>query len=297
LVVHTGEPTRIVEYAASGVATGRSIGRSGGGPGEFRHIRYLRVTGDTLFAYDWVRARMVRFHASSFALIGESSLPAHSHSIQLRSGRTVGTGSIETIKSIGFPLHLFSADGGVERSFGVSERLPPNTPANRQIRRLAASPRDDSFWNAPPSEYRLERWTAKGEIAETLEQSRPWFALPAANAGRASATAPATNVTGIRTGDDGNLWVLLHRPHERWRDAVERSANPEGQPSIRADRPYLVAVLEVIEASSGSLIASLDFDVGYWGILPDGRLWRTWTDEQSGEPRIELTQMELRARR
>jgi hypothetical protein len=58
-----------------------------------------------------------------------------------------------------------------------------------------------------------------------------------------------------------------------------------------------VAVLEVIDGKTGDLVASMDFDVGYWGILPDGRLWRTWTDEQSGEPRIELTQMELRARR
>ena len=109
-------------------------------------------------------------------------------------------------------------------------------------------------------------------------------------------------MTDVAVAEDGLLWVLLQAPHPNWRDALTGESDEHGLRRVRWDRPYVVAILEVIDPSRGHVVARHRFTHGLWGLTSahvvsnTNGVWRTWTDETTGEPRVEVTVIRLRGR-
>ncbi|HEX7050811.1 MAG TPA: 6-bladed beta-propeller [Longimicrobiales bacterium] len=294
-VVYNTDRTSIRVYAPDGSYTGR-IGREGEGPGEFRWIRYIRVDGDVIHAFDWHQLRMTDIDRRTGAVIRTVLLPDHWRSLSLADGRTVLGGAVKTRQAIGQPLHMFDAEGTWQRSFGVDEpafrpRLEPLF--NRYL--AAAGP--SMFWAAPVNEYRIELWHADGRLLRTLVLEREWFERWTQYPMPSRDTPPATRLWGLTMGPRGYLWTLFTAAAEDWADAMEDiTTNREGGPRLvlKEGANYMVNILEAIDPEDGTLLARLRFEEnpGIFSFAGPNPVVKIWHDSND-LPRLQVVPVHL----
>ena len=111
----------------------------------------------------------------------------------------------------------------------------------------------DTFWAAPPIEggdaYILQEWGVDGELRRTLRREAPWYRWH--GQGEISPSVSRLHVT-----NESLLYVLMRRPTAEYRREFER-ASRRGEFVAREARDGLTEVLfEVIDTSSGELLAS-----------------------------------------
>jgi hypothetical protein len=186
----------------------REIGRSGEGPGEFRHISTAYVTADgTLRVFDGALRRESEFDAelnfkssTVYATLGAANV------VMASNGEVYYNANVATPDAVGLPLHLVQ-DGQVIRSFGSEH--PVHRPDAPEIGQRAMSPTNEGIWTARRTHYLIEFWTREGSRLSALERRVPWFEPYLMREPLSPSRPPESWVADLRADESGRLTVLL----------------------------------------------------------------------------------------
>lgn len=153
------------------------VGRRGQGPGEFQSPNAVVPVGDSVVVFDVANARATMVgvdlqSARSFRLAG-----------QVFSGASIGwprvviNASIPNPDRAGFPFHILDLrDGVIEASFGGrsgGDFTPRNVAA--LFGHVLVSPSGREVWTISRTDFRVQRWTLRGEPIRTVAPDRDWF--------------------------------------------------------------------------------------------------------------------------
>lgn len=266
----------------------RSVGRRGGGPGEYRYIRALHVTpGDTVHVFD-VEHRRWTVLSADFEVLRTNRLPGHIFDgdvIRLADGRLVLNSRVPSPESAGLPLHLLDRDGTLLRSFGA--RRPSVTLGQDPLtqRRSLALSGDGAFWAAHTVSYTIERWDTAGTRLQELRRDAPWF--DASSDGEPTAgepTPPPTILLDLAEDGDGQLWVVGRAVDPEWRSAVQGNSIEYGR--------YADTVVEVFDVETTRLLTSCRLPWFMAGFL-DGSTLYTYCETAGGLPVLDVWRVRL----
>jgi hypothetical protein len=171
-------------------------------------------------------------------------------------GAFIAVATVATADAAGFPLHLVSAVGGIQRSFGnkSGEKLPLPKANTYAVR----ANRGDAVWMATDQRYAIELWSPDGKLLKTIQRKVEWFPdQPSAPRARGS-SSPYSRLLGIQEDKEGRLWTISVRvvPH------VERTldlplSGPGGEAAFLAAYGDQTKYVEVLDPTSGEVVASI----------------------------------------
>lgn len=243
----------------------RVIGRNGAGPGEFRAIRFIKVTpGDTIHVFDpALRRKTVLAQDFSFVRTESSEVMRPYDAEFLPSGAMITAQSIPTRERAGLPIHALDRSGKVTASFGADTR---NFRNDRPLRlwRSVAPVGDSLVWVTHLTRYRLELWRVNGQHIRTLDRDVPWF-KPGDRMGidyKDPKEPPKPGIMDVRADQTGLIWILIHVADKAWQQGVGTVTGMYGRKITGVASPdrYFDTVIEVFDPSSATVISSKRFD-------------------------------------
>jgi hypothetical protein len=252
-----------VVFDAAGRVIG-SIGRAGGGPGEFRSaFNAMPLPGDSVILFDATlsRATVVGPDLSAGRSI---SLPIHPGPIAVVSWpdsvvmNSYGGGPAAAARS----LHMLQFSGSTARqlySFGdAGGAHPAGQPAFAIATRVVAAPTTRGFWSAELLRYSISEWTRAGEPLRTLVRTPEWFPGPSSYSIGTPTTPPSPAVDAIRANGD-TLWVAVRVPRADWKAAWSGYRSPGrgevGSRGAPGPTDLYRTVVEVIDTRRGEVVA------------------------------------------
>ncbi|MBX3131980.1 MAG: hypothetical protein KF689_01165 [Gemmatimonadaceae bacterium] len=289
-------PTAISVFAPDGRFL-RSLGRAGGGPGEFRGIGSLSVLpGDSLVVFDWGSSRYSIFSPGlDFVTSGPLPLTPELSSLALRSGKFLFNHALFSPNEVGQPLHLVNRTGARERSFGSSTGVyRPDVPF--LMSRAIAESRSGRVWAASRTEYRIDLLNPEtGSIERTIRRDVPWFpsGMRPEPRGSAATLEPKPFIFDVREDQAGRLWVLIAVADPQWRSAVRAPGAGDSHGTVTNEQRYRDTVIEVLDTSAGRLLASVRLPQHIKQFVSDN-LIGTVMEDADGMPRFFTWQLQLR---
>lgn len=242
-------------YSSAG-AWVRSLGREGGGPGEFR--------GELLLVYDAQDSlHVVEQGGVRYTVFGPDLVYVRSARF---AGQVVGfcLEAAGTLFTIGSRMEgnrvsvaqVFARSGESLASF-ASFSLDSLDP--RTIPQVLACGIHGERWVAGRAAYFVERWGLDGQLERHFEATREWFPTARVATSRSGAgvaprrrpggsVGPSTQIVGLSVDLRSRIWVFASVPDERWKDA--------GTDPIRNTD----TIVEVIDGANGILLARSRFD-------------------------------------
>ena len=274
----------------------RTVGRSGGAPGEFRGIGSIAsYRGDSLLVLDW-GSRRFSVLDSTFAYRRGGPLPFTPGlaTVAFADGTFVHHVHVQSPERVGLPLHRVSADGTWLRSFGSATGVSrPDVPL--LMSRTIAAADAVHLWVAPVSAYEVEFIDGTtGRVVRRLLRSVPWFPDGRRPGFIASAIdrPPPPLLVALRQDAAGYLWVALAVPDRAWRTQVEADAGGHGF-RVRDEQGYYDTILEVIEPSTGTLLASTRVGAYIRHFVDDAHVGTVIEDPTTGVPRLQVWHVRL----
>ncbi len=251
------------EYVLSGVAGGgflniydtagktvRTIGRKGGGPGEFRSpLRVAVGSGDTLYVIDDGNARIqVVSAAGEYARVFPTRDRYRSFTM-LPDDRLL---LFRLPKSRGDRLfHMFDRVGSEVMSFGEPQQ--PDSALELENWLVANAPYG-RFWTASHWSYELRRWSGPDSTDLTVIRKADWFPSPSVFSADVYVTLPPPPMLlHAWEDDDGRLWTYTAVADPSWKPGMGMRVTPEWQ-----ERTF-DTIIEAIDLGSGRLLASYRF--------------------------------------
>lgn len=246
----------------------RRIGRNGQVLGEFRDIMHITVgPADSIYVFDRARlsvltpdgrfARMINLpFITEKAVVspeGDVFLAAQNRSPEL----------------VGLPVHRLSREGVYLGSFGADRAESDWRRPSLSMRNLALS-QDGSLWLIRPDLYRLEQWTTEGKHRRTLSRNADWF--PTRDVELYDDNEPTPFVVGLRTVGSGRVWVLSVRADAKWDHQRASSGERRRYSPAKMDGMF-DSMLELIDPTSGSLLASLRLPFYAGGFVDETSIW------------------------
>jgi hypothetical protein len=254
------------------------LGRPGDGPGEFRAAALVAGdASDTLFIADY--AGRLSVFSPELKFIRSAPFPSSARGLTvLKDGTILSNAMIADRETVGLPFHLFRRDGYRFKAIGDGSR-PFLRPSDIRFVHRIAPAAAGGFWAAPlfGEEYRIERWTLRGERDIYLRRTPGWFVpLPALLSGVdvSSIDPRPTAISGLWEDSEGFVWVVLHVADPRRTTApIKTLRTPEGDFPVPAD-PDLSwdSIVEVIDPSRRALVASQRFDEVLSRPMGNGRI-------------------------
>ena len=256
---------QIAEWSSEGKFI-KSVGREGMGPGELSPRGALMIflgASDTLFVLDgdqrWSVFDTDLEYARNF--VGRSN-GRNSMSIKLMKEGILTTGALagggaDTDKS----FHLMSYEGIGVRSFGPEL----GTPEGERISTLAS---DGEFWVPPVSgshgRIELERWSPEGRRTALIRRKTSW--LPEKGYAPIRGEPQLPEYDFIHVDANGLLWIGIVVRDRRWRQL-------QGAERRKYQDELYDARIEVLDPTSGRIIASLTYDGPSTPMPPFGRFF------------------------
>jgi hypothetical protein len=296
--VFSADESRLLLFDRAGKLL-ESGGRKGQGPGELSHPGPVAIgSGDSVFVYQ--RGGIDVFgpdlrYARNFAVKDVS--------VALLAVLTIGDLVFFSPSRPGQPfLHTVSRQGTRISSFGV-----PSLPLNAQdsctgcrVRLIAQASAPDEFFAISPNEYRIERWSSKGNLRQQFPVTALWFPpgrVPSAPYG----IRPNPSITGISRGDDGVLWIRGAVANERWKAPVTvtgyvggvRVVSPAPASGDTPDVSGYTTVIDAIDSATGRLLATVRYDGELVHLLPSGHAYANGEDA-NGFATLKIWKLELR---
>ncbi|TVP53533.1 MAG: hypothetical protein EA351_15060 [Gemmatimonadales bacterium] len=288
---------RIKVYAPDGRYE-RSIGRRGEGPGEFLSVASVsRLPGDTVEAYDSSLQRVVRL-TPGFEVAGTQRLEMVGGGMaktRLAGGWRIMNQMLRTPESAGLPIHAWDRDGAFVRSFGANPPIEDLRNSHLHFRHLAPAS-DSAVWSAHRIRYVIEEWNVNGTMVREFTREVPWF-LPGERGGFVDPESPPNPELGpIHSDRAGLLWVVVQVPSANWEEALEMLPDPYGRPQLVPGNPrqYQDSVIEVINPSTGRVVARTRTDHRIRGFVEDGMVY-TYDETESMEPVVRILKLKLAA--
>jgi hypothetical protein len=146
----------------------------------------------------------------------------------------------------------------------------PN-PANL-LSVLAVDPQG-LLWSADKYLYRLSAWSSDGRLVRSMERKPEWFAERSTRMEGGPSTPPQPRIADMRFDEEGLLWVFLHIPSPRWREAWPAGGDATGEISvgrIQVDLLYTTRI-EVLDPNLGRVLTRRSLDGLVVAALPDRR--------------------------
>ena len=239
----------------------RTLGRPGGGPGEFRVPESILLDAhDTVHVID-ARGlqRTVLTPAPEWQYVRRTPIPRVTGAVLLGGGRMAINAELASGNAAGMPLHLLSVQGVVEHSFGAAG--PFDAKAHPWTRRRVLATSAKGFWAAHVLSYAVELWSADGRKLAELYREPAWFAPRDAPLFASSEHAPSAELVALREDANGLLWMLIVVPGTDWRRGLGTPSVKRGPVTgwTKLDHiPQLLfeTVIEVIDPVRGTLLAS-----------------------------------------
>lgn len=269
----------------------RTIGRHGGGPGEFQAVNLVHAgADDSLHVVDLLGMRWSVFSPDhEYTRSVQLSIPVYMQLQLLPDGRGLFSAPVRG-EFARYPLHLLEPNGEHVRSFGAAPDAPAPTGGDAAWRRIAPAGLT-SVWAAHMDRYRIELWDAADEGEQprrVVERTVDWF--PPGLQEEVSMEAPPTpRLQGVRQDSSGRLLVLISTADPRWREAIEPGtvhANVTDRSRYRDSR------IELIDPETGELLASAAHDIPFYKFIADDLLIASVVDE-SGIPQVAVWRVSL----
>ncbi len=250
----------LVRLGVDGAVRG-SIGARGDGPGEMGSPNGMRLHSDTLVIGTISRLALYLFDSNGdwIRTLRLPTIPGSSF-VLLRGDTVVVSQAIPSPDRFGLPLHAMH-DDQIFASFGSEGRVEIPSNVSQMLRMhhiLATAPGDSTFWAAPISRYRLEYWTAGGELVKAVDLDRPWF--PPVNWERfGDPNAARVAITSLVVDDDGIATVVIGRTKEavgeEYIDPADAHSRSSGGATESLNR--IDYVIEMIDTRDGSVVESI----------------------------------------
>jgi hypothetical protein len=197
---------------------------------------------------------------------------------------------------MGFPLH--TVDGpDVVASFGIIERGSFSAGTMHMLRRITAGS-DGTIFSGGFFEYAVDVWSPSGERRLGFKRLGLWEPPPGGQPQPLSADIDLWGlVLAMRVDDCDRLWVIAWIPRDDWRSNVTEGVGPDGRTYLRPESSASLyrTALEVIDLSSGHILAHSEFDELIYGFLGGGSLFGN-RFTSVGEPRLVVWNVSLRGR-
>ncbi len=257
-----------------------TIGRSGGGPGEFRGVATVHSTaGDTVHVFDETNLRHTVFSPNyGFVRSNPLQIAPNTQVVLLGSDRVVFASRVRTPAMAGLPLHLLNDAGRVLRSFGAeSGAFDRNVPYTDERVITGAGP--TAVWSAYRNQYVVELWEISDRserLVKVIERPVDWFP-PRPEVRRDQNEPPHPRLQAIQVDGDGHLVVIILVADEHWEQAV--TAGPVHRETSSFEHFY-DSIVEMLDPSTGELIASARSRHVFQGFVDDGLVSAVFTDEQ-----------------
>jgi hypothetical protein len=269
-------PGEVKFFSESG-AWVRTIGRQGSGPGEYTYAWFIHPLSDNgIEIGDWGNFRITTYDAS----LNVTKTRRLSSSVRgicwLPDDRIAGTFLSYAHGDQGQTLHLFDAEGRVERSFGPT--FSPEQGRTDSPTRTVAKTGASTFWVANLTRYLLEEWDSEGNLVQSLERRVDWFE-PHTHYGVFSKEdgPPNPGITALWQDTAGRLWVVIKVPDPSWKDAFVMGKGPYGLPrEVVGDMSdYFDSLVEVLDPDSREVVASRRLDEDVQGFTSAGDIYFT----------------------
>lgn len=286
-VGHQGAPGQISIFGPDGRFQ-RTVGRSGGGPGEFRRIWRFAPLRDGMMVYDDFAKRSTVFDLS-FRLQGTRTAAETPYSVMLRPDRSgVMSAVIPRPEVIGFTLHTLDSSGA-----RVDSYAQPNLPYREGFRELflrVLSPAAETtgFWAARRLEYSFEKCSFGSQSCTTYLRSAPWFSGPdigLLTRRNMGSDPPHPVLAGVWQADAKTLWTVSWVPDPRWKSAVVPMNAREHR--VTDFNRYYDTVIEQIDLSTNRVLATAKMDQVLWGFVGSDQLWY-YTESDSSALKVTI---------
>jgi hypothetical protein len=246
---------QILVFDSAGAHVG-AAGRRGRGPGEYVFVDRLVVAGERVHAFDLVaRRRTVLDHALEPVRMDGVPFQALSVAV-LHDTLTVVNMAMPSPERIGYLLHVLGEDASILRSM---ERQGQQFPFTSQQRRRLARLDGRRFLSAHASAYRIDEWSADGDLLATWTREVPWFQSYETRCCIVHPDEPPqAMLRDIRVDADGRLWTLVTVPDARWQSViVEDPMHGYRYTDVAA---FYDTIIEVIDLRTGRVIGSARLD-------------------------------------
>jgi len=264
--------------------TGRFTGELGGrgdGPGEHRRlVAFAAHALDSVVTVDASGRFNVFGPGGNFVRSGRMS-PVPWLVRWLEDGRMIAAADSHQPRFAGVPLHLMSPDGTLITSFGSGpgEVMDPGSSSSERRRIPVVSGRGPELrvYSVGPVTYRIDAWSAEGELRDSWVRRNEWFPL---------SPGKAAVITGVHEGSLGELWVAFAVADP------QRFPEPEGRPSIGQMNRIVDTFVEVVDLSAGRILARGRFEGRAAGFSSAGELV-TLEEDEIGVVRIRLLKLDI----
>lgn len=268
----------------------RVIADSGEDGPLFRYVTEVKMRNDTLIAVDRgdMELDLIPLGGDAPAQVSLGYRPEGV--LPLSDGKYLTQLDIRTPQMVGLPVHLHGPDGEHLRSFGRSSDRVPDAPYD--VKRNIAYGANGSILLTRVNQYRIEIWTLDGRLVDVIEKERSWFAPWRDMPRNPRTTRPPTWFDSVRFEENGGLlWCVFHVPDQDW--AADR-AEEDVSPTLVERHEVFDTMVEVLELSTGRVLASKRFDRHISGYLNDGRnLYATMREDDQGNRSVELLRLTL----
>lgn len=271
-----------------------TIGRAGGGPGEFRSVTAFGFgPGDSLWVIDSHLA------ASIFEPPPGTRFVRSFRFERFFSGEIVSLGMLSRPSYFGSPLRyvhprVLSWDGTEVSRFTMPDSGSLSEPQMGPVALVGT----DLLWIANERRYELLLLVNDGTVRRRITREADWFAEHSGPSGLPWVTPPKPTITSISVGPDSMLWVLVRRAHRNWEQNKSKAGQLNGLPTPRSVSAIKVGdlfegVVDVLDPVSGQLLASHEVSGDVLGFIRPGVLCEVLEDD-SGAVRIQLWDVRLR---
>ncbi len=292
LVTSTATPGSFHVFGPNGQYL-RSIGRDGGGPGEFRMpLRPAVSPNGTVVVPDLGNARLAVF-TTNLEIDRYITLPAarDPRAVFDRDGRLFLAASILSPNRIGLPLHRLDSRGAIELSFG-SERTVVTPATSVDVRRRVAPSADGGIWTSRVDEYVIERWSADGILQQRLVRDAGWFRAVRQVSGSPAPTPPQPHIVALQEDRSGLVWVLTSVADLNWKPMSVRQVAGEDAPSPAEMDGLYDTILEVLDPESGRVVVARRVPYLLRGFAGEDLIYR-YRERSGGNPVYEVLRVRL----
>lgn len=235
----------------------RSVGRRGGGAGEFGQINWVVEGPDArIWVFDHELRRVTILAPNTYSVVGTHEVPPINEVLNLGAAGFLASGSVAVGTSTSHPLHQLSTKGALVRSFGTVDSTFRRGFSERSLYRLLANGPDSKLLVAPVTEYRIELWSRALQRLLVLHRPVPWFP-PNEIVGHPDFQRPPSIFRGVWSDSLGRIWTNVGVASRSWRPRSSANATGERPVVTQRDLARLYETrIEVLDYSNRKVFAS-----------------------------------------